>query len=217
MAMIPFSKEPAQKIMIKEMLRGAMIVEADSNYLLTNDGRKMQRVNVVAFVVKKEKIGSITTCLLDDGTGTVAFRSFEESKKIEQITPGDAVLVLGKIRIYNGEKYISPEIVKGINPSWLKVRMQENTLYDQNKEQKAPEGDSQLTKKKSDSRIEETAESVLPSQKIIGIIKELDKGDGVFIEEILEKSPLAETEKIIENMLECGEIFKNMPGKIKVL
>ena len=65
--------------------------------------------------------------------------------------------------------------------------------------------------------LEKKEEFALPSQKIMGIIKELDKGSGAFIEEIIERSPLEETEKIIEKMLESGEIFKNMPGKIKAL
>jgi len=37
------------------------------------------------------------------------------------------------------------------------------------------------------------------------------------IEEVLEKSLLTNSEKMLQKMLECGEIFENQPGKVKVL
>ena len=37
------------------------------------------------------------------------------------------------------------------------------------------------------------------------------------MEEIISKSPLNNTEQLLEKMLESGEIFQNSPGKVKVL
>ena len=58
---------------------------------------------------------------------------------------------------------------------------------------------------------------MLPIQKLTNLIKELDTGDGVLIEEVISKSPLNDTEQLIEKMLENGDIFQNLPGKVKVL
>ena len=57
----------------------------------------------------------------------------------------------------------------------------------------------------------------LPFQRILGIIKELDNGDGARIDDIIEKSPLKETEDLLQKMLEKGEIFQITSGKVKVL
>jgi len=60
-------------------------------------------------------------------------------------------------------------------------------------------------------------EEVLPVEKVMNLIKELDKGQGVLIEELIERSPLKETEVLLTKMLEKGEIFQNAPGKVKML
>ena len=57
----------------------------------------------------------------------------------------------------------------------------------------------------------------MPTEKIIHLIKELDSGDGALIEDVIERSPLDETNKLLETMLEKGDIFQSQPGKIKVL
>ncbi|MBT3465494.1 hypothetical protein HN451_10975, partial [archaeon] len=69
-----------------------------------------------------------------------------------------------------------------------------------------------------DDEIVDVEENVLlPVQKIINLIKELDPGEGVMIEELISKSMLNDTEKLIEKMLEAGDIYQNLPGKVKVL
>ena len=75
---------------------------------------------------------------------------------------------------------------------------------------------------KEDNTEEEISDNVkedilLPIEKIKKIIEEMDTGDGVLIEEIISKSPLNDTEEVIEKMLEAGDIFQNLPGKVKVL
>ena len=48
------------------------------------------------------------------------------------------------------------------------------------------------------------------------LIKELDPGEGVPIEVIIEKSDLEDAEKLLKKMLEKGDIFQNQPGKVKI-
>lgn len=252
------SRNQAIKITISELLSGTYIQENEQNpnYLLTENNQKIYRLNVIATIVQKELVGTITNLLIDDGSGKIITRSFEENKIIHTLNIGDVIIIIGKLRTFNQDKYISPEIIKLINPLWLKHRYLElkdkfaisNLKIEQNNEitpnsqeninitteskknfnnTKNNSHDLSLTSPKNNKNtsinqeiiLEETIqeESLLPFQKIIKLIKELDQGNGVLIEEIIEKSPLDKTEDIIEKMLQNGDIFQNNPGKVKVL
>ncbi len=55
------------------------------------------------------------------------------------------------------------------------------------------------------------------SQKVLELIKKLDSGEGVFIDDLIEKIGNKDVEKIIERMLETGDVFQNLPGRVKIL
>ena len=218
-----YQRYVAIKTTIKVLLEGEYKQENEEtpNYLLTIGQEKIFRMNLMATILNKEIQGNITNFLLDDGSGKINLRYFEESKILVKLNIGDVVLVIGKLRIYNQEKYISPEIVKKINPAWLKVRalktkniieapkiIVEKEEVVENVEEKLIE----VVQEENDKDVE-----LLPIQKVTELIKSLDKGEGVMIEEIISKSPVNDTEKLLEKMLEGGEIFQNSPGKVKVL
>ena len=119
-----FFRFPAEKISIQELEEGEYIEEKEQNpnYLLVNKNKKIFRINIIATLVHKELRGSVTSILIDDGSGKITLRIFEENKTAFHLEVGDVVQVIGKIRIFNQEKYIFPEIIKKINPVWLKVR-----------------------------------------------------------------------------------------------
>ena len=270
-----FFRFPAEKVSVQELEAGEYIEEKEQNpdYILVNENKKIFRINVVATVVHKELRGSVTSILMDDGTGKIIVRIFEENKTAMNSEVGDVVQIIGRMRTFNREKYIFPEIIKRINPSWLKVRYlelqkekrnterrEENNLQAGKKEIKNIEdkkedlreaGQVKKTAEENTNNFEidkvwesaqNTSESphfetqrehsdpfsvvseeieendpLLPFEKLSKLISGLDKGDGVMIEEIIEKSPLEKTEEFIEKMLENGEIFQNMPGKVRLL
>ncbi len=266
-----FVRQIAVKTNIRFLLNSQYIQEDENNpnYLQGSVGEKIYRLNLIAVVVQKEQIGTMTNLLLDDGTGRIILRSFEENKSISFLQPGHTVLVIGKLRSYNQERYISGEIVKNLDCSWLKLRSMEldhennqkesfsasknmlNSIVNPHeKEEENKKNDdhntvvdkighqalntpSQLFKEEIIFDLKELPEnkaeninednemlvedSLVPAQKIINMIKEMDKGEGVLIEEIIEKSLLQDTEKIIDRMLENGDIFQNSPGRVKVL
>ena len=224
-----FSRRPATKVTIKDISKGKYVQENEqsANYILTKGGKKLFRVSITAAVLHKELQGSITNILIDDGSEKIILRSFEENKTIKELTIGDVILVVGRIRIYNTEKYISPEIVKKIDPLWLKVRSLELNSFE-NKEYPNQENEKYVESKNDNivdaEKTEDTGEIkeveddlVMPLQKLRKLISELDQGNGVLIEEVIEKSSLDKTEELIQKMLENGDIFQNVPGKIKVL
>jgi len=56
-----------------------------------------------------------------------------------------------------------------------------------------------------------------PIDKIIEIIKDMDKGDGADTEEVIDASKVSNCEQILDNLLKEGEIFEITSGKLKVL
>jgi hypothetical protein len=157
------------------------------------------------------------------------------------------------VRQYNQEKYLTSEIVKKLDSSWLKLRKTElhekfSLLPEAKKEDEIQKGKeifaslpeikplkATLFEEKGviplkeglkddevieeEEILEEVVEEkvLLPTQKLLLLIKELDQGNGVLMEEVLSKSPLNDTEKLLEKMLEKGDIFQNLPGRVKVL
>jgi RPA family protein len=230
-----FNRQTARKVIIGEILIGELITENEQLALiLENDPEgkdKIYRINLIGIIISKERVGSLTNLLIEDGSGKITLRYFEENKKIDELVPGKAVLIIGRVRIFNEEKYISPEISKIISPEWFKLRnkeMEERINSSKISEERRLSKKGDLIKNRENANnllqpdgneVEEIIleEEILPFQKISKIIKDLDQGNGAVIEEIIDKSTMQGTEKIIEKMMEMGEIFQNMPGRVKIL
>ncbi|MDP3734059.1 MAG: hypothetical protein Q8R37_02430 [Nanoarchaeota archaeon] len=212
------SRHRAQKVFITEILEGTLKTEEKEAILfLKTPTKEIYRLNIIAVVVGKEKRGSAINLFIDDSTGKITIRFFEDNTVATAAAVGDVLLVIGKTRSYQEEKYISPEIVKKIDHLWLKVRSLElAAITNHNQEH---EEEKQIKEEKEDKSNQDTqSESdLLPFEKIIKLIKKMDTGEGVFIEEIIEKSSLRDAEKILEKMLEKGDLFQNQPGRVKVL
>jgi len=225
-AKLTYQRQEAVKVIIRELLDGKYVQEQENvpNYLLTENNQKIYRLNLMATILHKQILGAITDFMLDDGSGQIVLRSFEENRLLDQLKVGAVIMVIGKLRMYNQERYVAPEIVKMINPGWLKVRALEM------KERIAAEMEASITHSPAEQElVEEVKEEefkqnkekeeteMLPMQKVTQLIKGLDQGEGVMMEEIISKSPVNNTEQLLEKMLESGEIFQNSPGKVKVL
>ncbi|MBT4935389.1 hypothetical protein HOL21_04505 [Candidatus Woesearchaeota archaeon] len=235
-----YIRHTAIKVLIKTLLSGKFVEEDEQNqnYFQTILNEKLYRINVMGIVVQKETVGSITNLRIDDASGSIPVRFFEEHSSLSSIDIGSIIRIIGKVRMYNEEKYISPEICIKSTSSWLKVRKKELNVSNnevQSEEIKNVEvpivekKEMEIVKEKESPVMEHKEEIVeqkienddiveeLPFQKVMNLIKELDTGNGVPIENIIEKSSLENTGTIIDKMLEKGDIFQNVPGKVKVL
>src|SRR3989344_7046451 len=123
-AKLTYQRQEAVKVVIRELLDGKYVQEQENvpNYLLTENNQKIYRLNLMATILHKQILGAITDFMLDDGSGQIVLRSFEENRLLDQLKVGAVIMVIGKLRMYNQERYVAPEIVKMINPGWLKVR-----------------------------------------------------------------------------------------------
>ena len=175
--------------------------EYGSSYLSV-DKKKMSRVNLIGIIISKDQ--SNDAFLLDDGEDKVSIRNFEYAFASSDLKVGDVVLVIGRIRDFDGDRYIMPEIVKGISSKWLKVRKKEIGSF--------------MCVKPIDNQEGYAAETVPDVHKrIISSVREFDHGEGAHLGDVLANVNIPDCEKLIDDMLKEGELFENMPGKIKVL
>jgi len=206
-------RQIAYKVRIKDLINGRYVKEEgwQPNYIITNDGRQVSRVNLVGTIVLKptEENLNYQSIIVDDGSSKISVRSFE-GDVLKNVNVGDVILLIGRPREYGSEKYIVPEIVRVIdNKKWIDIRKLEIELH--NKKSKGIKEDVVLK--------EDVVEDKKGSQadKIFKLIKEIDDGEGADTEEIISKANVEHVEKIIANLLEEGEIFEIKPGKLKVL
>lgn len=221
----------AVKVNISDINNGEYVKEDGwtPNYVLTKKG-KVSRVNIIGVVVSKEET-SFDSLMIDDSTGSIMVRSFENKEILKTPTIGQIVLLVGRIREFNNQKYVLAEIVKPLeNKKWVLVRKKEleneEVLLETEKgktlENTKKEDYVGLSEIKKEPIIAKKEEMVLqpqsnPYEVILGLIKSLDTGFGVSYEEIILNSKLTNSEDIIKSLIEEGEIFEIRPGILKVL
>ncbi len=205
-------RQIAYKVKINDILKGEYIKEEGEwvpNYIKI-ENKKVSRINLMAVVVSKQNLENTNyqSLLIDDGSGKISIRSFEEQDNFNNINVGDFVLVIGRPREYFNEKYIVSEILKKIEDKlWVEVRKLE--LEKETKEQVK----SEVVDKEEE--IEEQADDI--NKKIFKLIKKIDIGEGADFQEVITKSNTNKAEEIITKLLEQGEVFEIKPGKLKVL
>jgi RPA family protein len=205
-------RQIAYKVKINDILKGEYIKEEGEwvpNYVQVGD-KKVSRVNLMAVVVSKQdqENPSNKSLLIDDGSGKISIRSFEENGNWDSINVGEFVLVIGRPREYFNEKYIVSEILKKVDdPLWAEIRKLEFEDKNEPKEVSEPE----TIEVKEEPIVEDI------NKKIFDLIKNIDSGEGADTQEVITKSKIDKAEGIITSLLEQGEVFEIKPGKLKIL
>ncbi|MFH0832622.1 MAG: OB-fold nucleic acid binding domain-containing protein [Candidatus Aenigmatarchaeota archaeon] len=240
---------PAIKTRVKPIIDGKFVKQEgfEPSYVITNFGLKISRARILATVVDKflSESGKFSSVTLDDGSGTIRAKAFG-SLIFEDVSVGEIVDVIGKVKEYQEEIYILPETVSKVEPNWellreLEIRKSEENLK-KNKEiiLEYQKQTSDLEELKNMMAAEfgipaEVVEAIVQSQEkeeivdddtnkkakdsVLKLIEELDKGDGCNYAELIEASGLAEDilDGIINDLLSEGICFEPRPGKIKKL
>ena len=207
-------RNTAYKLRIGDILTGKYVKKENELNYLESGGNKLYRVNLIGTVVltTPEEGSQSSSLIIDDGTGRLLLRSFDNMQLFEGIDVGDLLLVIGKLREYGNERYVIPEIVKRIDDKgWARIREIELGVVN------APE--KQGDDIKEEDIIADKAEKKTPNsqQRICQLITELDKGDGADIEELITKSKLESADKIIEEMVKGGSIYEVRAGRVKLV
>jgi RPA family protein len=241
----------AKKASAKEIISGKFVKREgfQSSYVLTNVGRRLSRVRLLGLIVGRfvsddEKYAALT---LDDSTETIRCKAFVNTKIFDGYGAGDFVDIFGKLREYNGEIYMMPEIIRKADSNLETLRMLElEKIFRQQKEkikkiQELQKQTSDLKELKSlvrGSMTQEDLEGILEAQemieniveektntsseikgKILKLIEKMDKGKGADYQDILKKSGFSENEVdfAIQDLLETGVCYEPTPGKIRKL
>lgn len=240
----------AQKANILELVKGKFVRKSgfESSYVLTQLGRKISRARICGLVVDKfiSEDGNYATLTIDDGTETIRCKFFVNTKIIDSVAVGELIDAVGKLREYNNEIYVAPEIIKKVEPNFETLRLlelgkiwtEQKKIVDKVKELKKQSADAvelkAIAKKAGFSlkavegvlEAEEFASAASEEQsataneaktKILKLIEQLDKGDGVEYQIILKQAGLPENiiDVTIQELLESGLCFEPRAGKIK--
>jgi len=200
-------RQIAHKIAVEEVINSRYMGTDDLNpNYIEIGGRGISRVNIIGIVIQKSEIINYKNLVVDDGTGKLSARVFEDNISLDKIDVGDFVLIIGRPREFSNEKYLLIETIKKVDASWAKVRKLELTEYIGNNGVNS-----------SVERIKDKGVYVESSKnKILSLIKDLDNGEGVSADDILVDN-IVDIDKIVSILLKEGDIFEIKPGKLKVL
>ncbi len=198
-----FKRNTAYKLRIGQILAGAPILDADKFRFLELNNKNIIRVNLIANVTDKyiqdgeKKFGSIT---LDDATGQIKAKVFgEDIERFAPLNQGDTLMVIGLLRSWNNEVYLTPEIIKSKSPEYLLIRKLESEI----------EAPKTINKDELNNL----------KDKIISLVKEAEKDGGISIDKII--MDLHEPPEIINSeikkLLENGVAYEPRPGKLRYL
>ncbi len=171
--------------------------------------KQVIRVNIVANVVDKfssEGDKAYSNLTIDDATGQMRLKMFgDDVSRFNSINPGDTVMVIGLVRYFNNEIYVSPEIITVKDPRYLLVR--------------------KLEIEKEGGVISESVkhapkeEILAVKDQIIKMIKESEETGGVDADKLLMtiKAPPELINQEVRKMLEEGLAYEPRPGKLRYL
>ena len=197
-------RNTAYKLRIGSIMSAQQTIEAERLKNIQVDDKKVVRVNVIANIIDKyiqegeKKFGSIT---LDDGSGQIKAKAFGDDvdKFFSKLNQGDTILLIGLLRVWNNEIYITPEIIKPKEPEYLLVRK--------------IEAESQEVKSADPAKLHELKD------KILQMVKDAESSGGVDIEKIimdLKESPGTINQEI-KKLLEDGIAYEPRPGRLRYL
>ncbi|MCX8159267.1 MAG: OB-fold nucleic acid binding domain-containing protein [Candidatus Pacearchaeota archaeon] len=199
-----FKRHVAYKLKIGDIISGKPLMEGERFKCLETNNKQVVRVNLIANIIDKfiqeaedKKYAYLT---LDDASGQIRIKAFgDDIEKFSTLNQGDTILVIGLVRIWNNEIYITPEIIKKKEPLFLLIRKMEI----ESSQTKTP-----------------TKEEILAlKDKLLTLIKNAEKDGGINTENlILElKEPPEIINQEIKKLLEDGIIYEPRPGKIRYL
>ena len=197
----------AFKFRIGDILIGKPILNGDRFAFLELGDKKIVRVNLIGNIVDKyesEGESKYLSLTLDDGSGQIKLKSFsDDSDKFRNSVQGQTVVVIGTLRVYNNELYISPEIIREMDSRYLVVRKIE--LEKERTKTFSPVQRSQI---------------IAIKDKILEVIKNSEADGGIEMDMLimnLRDAPSDIINQEIKKMLEEGIIFEPRPGKIRWL
>ncbi|MFH1364202.1 MAG: OB-fold nucleic acid binding domain-containing protein [Candidatus Aenigmatarchaeota archaeon] len=197
----------AKKVRISDIMSGRWVKKEgmEPSFVVTNYGDKVSRARILSTIVAKfiSEDGNFASITLDDGTETIRAKTFKTIKPIEGLDVGIVVDVIGKVKEYNGEVYIIPEIIKRIedpNQETLRLLEIKKNLRGKDELEQPEEQEEDRDKLRKDIL------TVVVSSK-----------DGASYDDIMNKikGDSEQIESVINELLAEGICYEPTPGKIR--
>ncbi|MEK6918226.1 MAG: OB-fold nucleic acid binding domain-containing protein [Nanoarchaeota archaeon] len=203
-----FKRHTAYKLRVGNIILGKPVMDGERFSFLELGSKKIVRVNIIGNIVDKyEGAGEskYLTFTLDDGSGQTRLKTFgDDTSRFINFMQGQTVVVIGTLRFWNNELYISPEIIKEQDPKYLLIR--------------------KLELEKENSK---NVKDVLGREEIIAVkdrilreIKNYEEEGGIerdkLIMNLKDITPVI-IEDEVQKFLEEGIIFEPRPGKVRYL
>ena len=223
-----FKRQIAHIMRIKDILESPYYQEEGwkPNYIFYNE-TKVSRVNIIGTIITEVMVqeteeNKILSFDLDDGTGTINARQFTTMDTELSATVGDIVLCIGKIREFNGQKYMSLEhATKLKNKDWIEFRKKEleYLITPEQKQTADTKEGSQADEQTVQDNSEDTEElsQTIGKQQILDFIQSHDEGEGVAVDFIAKQLNISDIDAEILELLKQGDVFELKPGHVKLL
>ncbi len=233
---------PAARVMLGDLLAGRQSQSADNLQVVDRFARRVSCVNVVGTVVDRfvNADGSYMSLTIDDGSGAIRAKFFRDGVRANsEIKIGDDIAVIGGLRSYNGELYISPDTVRRVEDANLVTLRKLELLRDTVRMEKAVESIRQVARKEGMEAAEKYAsdnfgvgggdmagmldggveKTISSEDTVMKVMKDFDSGDGVALETILSESGLDENriDSAVTKLLDDGTIFEPRVGRFKII
>lgn len=199
-------RQTAYKLRIGEILAGKPILDTGEMArfkFLELGNRQIYRINIVGNIVDKfssEGEKKYLNLTVDDASGQIRLKIFgDDVARFSSFVQGHTILVIGTLRVYNNEVYISPEMIRQVDPRYLLVRKLE------------------LDKETPKQVNKEEVRAV--KDQIIDKIKAAEEAGGIEMDKLimeLKASPDIINQEV-QKMLEEGLAYEPRPGKIRYL
>ncbi|MHA2141296.1 MAG: hypothetical protein ACXADC_01035 [Candidatus Thorarchaeota archaeon] len=133
--------------------------EDNGPHVISPHGVELRRVALVGLIVDQYSGQGFASLTIDDGTETIRAKAWGgEATSLDKVQTNILALVVGKIREYEGELYIVPEIVRELDdPNYMTVHKMERYMAILTRSGVTPEATSEL-----EDFIEESAPSPKP-------------------------------------------------------
>ncbi len=235
------SRQTAKKVRIWDLMRGEWVKNEgmEPSYVTTGYGENVSRARILAtvtakFISEDKAFGSLT---LDDGTDTIRIKVFKSVKPVEDFKTGDVVDVVGRVREYEGEIYIIPEVIRKVSDPNIETLRRLEIIYKiegikktkdlinkyrddfpKNEELKKALIEKGMKREWIDIALggKELTNKKSDLRKVIMDIL-MSSPDGIEYSELIKKASAeeADAESVINDLLSEGICYEPSPGKIK--
>jgi len=231
----------AKKVRIVDIANGEWVQQdgMEPSYVISKTKERVSRARILATIVSKflSEDGNFGSLTIDDGTDTIRAKCFKDMTPIDKADIGQLVDTIGKVREYNSEIYVMPEVVKQISdPNILLLRKLE--IAKRMKELQASDGEApagnqqqpvdgkagttESTSSASTVNGQEDTQEATPSsnkdslrEKVLGIIDA--SKDGIEYAALIEKTgqPEDKVDSVVNELLSEGICYEPTPGKVR--